>query len=101
MVTTEAVLTESSHLLSRVPYGVENCLKFVLEGGATLIPATAKSLASCLLLVRKYSDLPMDFADASLVCLAEELATGLVLTTNRRGFSVYRWAGREPFEIVP
>lgn len=41
----------------------------------------------------------MDFADATLVVLAEDLGTNLVLTTDQRDFSVYRIAGRKRFKI--
>lgn len=43
----------------------------------------------------------MDFADATLVVLAEELGTDLVFTTDRRDFGVYRIAGRGQFRIQP
>jgi hypothetical protein len=41
-------------------------------------------------LMERYSDTPMDFADATLVLLAEGLSALDVLTLDRRGFSVYR-----------
>jgi len=43
----------------------------------------------------------MDYADATLVVLAEEFSTSLVFTTDRRDFAVYRIKGRRRFEIVP
>jgi hypothetical protein len=52
-------------------------------------------------LMEKYRNLPMDFADASLVTLGEELGLDNVLTLDRRGFSVYRLHGRRPFHILP
>jgi|SRR6185295_12794715 len=52
-------------------------------------------------LVKKYSDLPMDFADATLVVLAEELGTDLVFTTDYRDFGVYRAGGKRRFQILP
>ena len=48
-----------------------------------------------------YEDLPMDFADPTLVVLAEELGTNLVFTTDRRDFSTYRIGGRRRFRIEP
>jgi len=50
--------------------------------------------------MEKYADLPMDFADATLVSLAEELNTDLVFTVDK-DFSVYRIRGRKNFRIVP
>ena len=52
-------------------------------------------------LLDKHADLPMDFADATLVALAEELDCTSVFTTDRADFSVYRVKGRKPFRIVP
>jgi predicted nucleic acid-binding protein len=101
VVSTEAVLTEASHLLSKVPGGQQACCDFFLEGGAVLVPTNIASLRRCRQLIERYSDLPMDFADASLVTLAEELDTNLVLTTDRRDFGVYRIRGRKKFRIKP
>ena len=43
----------------------------------------------------------MDFADATLVVLAEELDCTSVFTTDRGDFSVYRLKGRKAFRILP
>jgi len=101
VVSTEAVLTEATHLLGGVKRGRQSCIDFFLSGGAVLVPATRASLRRCRELVDQYSDLPMDYADATLVVLAEELRTNLVLTTDRRDFAVYRIGGRRRFEVLP
>jgi predicted nucleic acid-binding protein len=101
VVSTEAVLTEATHLLGRLVRGRQACLDFFLSGGAILVPATKTSLRRTRELVTKYADLPMDYADATLVVLAEELDTNVVLTTDRRDFGLYRIKGRRRFEIVP
>jgi hypothetical protein len=101
VVSTEAVLTEATHLLGRVSGGRRACLDFFLSGGAILVPASAASLRRCRELVDRFADLPMDYADATLVALAEELDTNLVLTTDRRDFAVYRLGVRRRFRIVP
>ncbi len=100
VVSTEAVLTESTHLLGGVAGGREAFLDFFLNGGAVLAPASVAALQRARLLIVKYADLPMDYADASLVVLAEELGTTKILTTDRRDFQIYR-AGSKPFEILP
>jgi predicted nucleic acid-binding protein len=101
VVSTEAVLTEATHLLAGVAGGPRACGDFFLEGGAVLVPSSPVSLRRCRELIQTYRDLPMDFADATLVVLAEELNTRLVLTTDRRDFGVYRIRGRERFRIKP
>jgi predicted nucleic acid-binding protein len=47
------------------------------------------------------SDMPMDYADATLVVLAEDLGANVVLTTDRWDFGDYRIKGRRRFEIQP
>ena len=101
VVSTEAVLTEATHLLGGVRGGPRACLDFLLAGAAVLIPSTRSTLQRCRELVEKYADLPMDFADATLVVLAEELETNRILTTDRRDFEVYRISGRKSFRIEP
>ena len=101
VVTSEAVLTEATHLLRRGHGGADACLAFVLNGGAVVVPSTTSSLGRCRALMRRYDDLPMDFADATLVVLAEELQTDLVCTTDQRDFQVYRIGGNKRFRIVP
>jgi hypothetical protein len=101
LVTTEAVVTEACHLLARAPGGAERCLEFLLEAGVAIAPATPGSIRRALVLVRKYRDTPMDYADASLVVLAEDLGCDRVFTVDRRGFSAYRLSGRRGFRIVP
>jgi len=43
----------------------------------------------------------MDYADATLVALAEESETDHVFTLDRRGFSTYRLHGRKAFRLAP
>lgn len=101
LVTTEAVVTESCHLLARVANGIERCLEFVLEAGVVVVPCTSESLRRALVLVRKYRDAPMDYADATLVALAEELGVNRIFTLDHRGFAVYRLHGRGGFQVLP
>ena len=66
-----------------------------------MVPSRRESLRRCRVLIETYADLPMDFADATLVTLAEEIDTDLILTTDRRDFEVYRIHGRKLFEVLP
>jgi predicted nucleic acid-binding protein len=101
IVSTEAVLTEASHLLSSTRGGIAACVDFFLSGGALLVPTSSSTLRRARTLILKYADQQMDFADATLVALAEDLATDLVFTTDKTDFSVYRLHGRRPFTILP
>lgn len=50
--------------------------------------------------MKQYRDTPMDFADATLVLLAEELGLLDILTLDRRGFSTYRIGRGRAFRLV-
>jgi len=101
LLTSEAVLTEAIHLLGRRSDGAHACIDFFLRSGAILVPMTRPRLTRCRDLMVRYADTPMDFADASLVSLAEEFSIGRVFTLDRRGFGTYRWRQTKPFTIAP
>ena len=101
LVTCEAVITEACYLLRTTPGAAAAVLENV-DQGVFLIPYRLQSRARRLSsLLKKYSDVPMDFADATLVVLAEELSTRVVLTTDRRDFGIYRIRGRGRFRMLP
>jgi predicted nucleic acid-binding protein len=49
--------------------------------------------------MRKYRDLPTDFADACLIHLADELNTENILTLDG-DFELYRWRRNRPFHSL-
>jgi predicted nucleic acid-binding protein len=99
LITTWPVVTEVTHLLlDRL--GVDALLAFVdgaRAGAFTLFELSPSMWSRIEALMRRYRDLPMDLADASLVILAEELEDGRILSTDRRDFRTYRWKSRHPF----
>ena len=101
LVTTEPVLTEAEYLLGPDVRARQTCIEFFTRGGAVLVPQSTRSLERSATLMKKYSDVPMDFADATLVVLAEEIGTSEVLTLDLKGFSTYRIKGRKTFDILP
>jgi len=101
LYSTEAVLTEALYVLRGSLQAQANCIDFMLQGGAILIPSTAATLRRCRALMADYADLPMDFADATLVALAEISGIGTILTLGRRDFSIYRWGRKRRFVILP
>jgi len=101
LLTTEPVLTEAIYLLGPSTKAQKTCIEFILKGGATLVPQSAESLSRAVVLMEKYKDTPMDFADATLVVLAEETGIDEVLTLDMRGFSAYRIHGRKTFRVQP
>jgi uncharacterized protein len=99
LITTWPVLTETCHLLAN-RVGTAALERFVTAGagGAFEVFSLEQThLSRAAVLMKKYRDLPMDLADASLVILAEELGSGRILSTDARDFRSYRWKGRKPF----
>ncbi len=101
LVSTEAVLTEAAYLVSRLPGGIPACLDFFLRLPVRLVPMTHDLLVRCRDLTERYADVPMDFADATLVAVAEETGIAAIFTLDRRGFSTYRFGRNLAFRIVP
>ena len=99
--TTEPVLTETIYLLGPSIKAEKACIDFILKGGGTLVPQSAASLSRTMFLMEKYSDVPMDFADATLVALAEEADVDQIFTLDIRGFHTYRIHGKKAFTVWP
>lgn len=99
-VTTWPVLTEATHLITR-RLGAKPAVALmddVAAGNMAVWEIPAQALVRVPVLLRRYADLPMDLADASLVLLAEALGHGRILSTDERDFRTYRWKSRAPFE---
>ncbi len=99
--TSEAVLTEVLYLLNFSSSAQSAALDFVLSGAIILVPSSLGSLKMAKKFMKKYEDLPMDFADATIVCLAQDLAIRHVVTFDKKHFSIYRVSGRRSFIIIP
>ncbi len=101
IVSSEAVLTEVLYLLNFSLKAQTAAIDFVLDGAITLVPLSLESLKKVKKLMEKYGDIPMDFADATLVCLADDLSINHVITFDSKHFSIYRLTRRQPFVILP
>jgi uncharacterized protein len=104
-VTTWPVLTEATYLL-RTRLSDEAAIDLmadVVGGGIEVWSPPREAALQIPKLMRRYANLPMDLADASLVLLAEHLGHGRILSTDMRDFGAYRWKNRKPFKnlLVP
>ena len=92
LVVTWPVLTETCYLLlTRIGVLAQTSFLAQINACAEIFHLTDKHLPTMQLLMNQYADLPMDLADASLVIAAEELGSGLILSTDERDFHTYRW----------
>ena len=99
--TSEAVLTELFHLVGDNNREVRAAWKFVRCGALTIAPLKDEELPLLDALMHQYRDRPMDFADATLVRIAERESLTLILTIDHNDFETYRIQGRRRFRIVP
>jgi predicted nucleic acid-binding protein len=100
MITTHAVMTEVCHLLLE-RQGVKAQLQFMEMyrlGAFDVFEIKEIHKERLVELMKQYANLPMDFADASMVLLAEHLGHGRILSTDQRDFHTYRWKYTKPFE---
>lgn len=101
MATAWPVVTEAMHLLG-FSWDAQDALWEMLgTDHLKLLPLNERDGLRMRDLMRKYRDLPMDIADASLVRLAEREGLRRVFTTDRRDFGVYRVGRTGRFSIVP
>ncbi len=98
-VTTTPALTEAFHLLARRQRACRGLMDLVLDGPLAVSRLEDGDLQRCFDLIVRYADTPMDFADASLVCVGERFGIDRVFTFDRRHFSVYRM--RRGYRHVP
>lgn len=95
LITTWPVVVEATHLLR--PEAQLLFLAWVRKGGVALADIGAEDLERLERLIAKYRDQPMDFADATLVLLAERTGVGDIITLDRKQFDVYRFGGNRRF----
>ena len=98
--SSEAVLTEVLYLLHFSVKAQSAAIEFVLNGAITLVPLSLESLKKSKKLMEKYKDIPMDYADATLVSLANDLFTRHIVTFDNH-FNIYRPSSKQPFMILP
>jgi len=99
--TSTAVLTELFHLVGDNKREVELAWKFVRSGAVTVLSISDRDLPDLEALMAKYHDHPMDFADATLVHLAQRESLLTVFTVDHDDFETYRIGGRRRFRILP
>jgi len=101
LLTVWPVLTEALYLLGSWSRGQEALLEMVEDGALEVAPLDRDDVPRIRALMKKYSDQPMDVADAALVRVAERDHLTRILTLDRRDFSIYRLGRLGKFDIVP
>lgn len=101
LLTSESVLTELFHLVGDSRKEMETAWKFVRSGAVVLGAIENAELPELNLLMSRYWDRPMDFADATLVYLAKRESLSVILTVDQADFMTYRIEGKRQFRVLP
>jgi uncharacterized protein len=101
LLTSEAVLTETFHLIRRSKTEMDAVWALLRSGTIVLTTIEHSELAQISTLMTRYKDRPMDFADATLVFLAERESIQAIFTVDQSDFATYRIAGKRRFRILP
>lgn len=89
LISTWPVITEAAHLLDFNVQTQMDFLEWIELGGVTLFDVHPVHFTEIRRLTKKYSDLPSDLADITLIITAQEMNLGDILTLDS-DFMVYR-----------
>jgi predicted nucleic acid-binding protein len=98
-VSTLAVFTEVSHMLDFSVNAQKDFYEWVMYKGVIISDINQNDMPRLLELTGKYSDLPMDFADATLVITAEKTGIKEIISLDK-DFNIYRLPGKEMIRNV-
>jgi predicted nucleic acid-binding protein len=102
LLTTWSAFTEAMYLVGRAGgwTGQYALWQLLLNEDLAIDEQQVDCAGRIANLMERYSDRPMDLADATLVALAEERNSRRIFTLDR-DFSIYRLHGRAHFEVIP
>lgn len=89
LYTTWPVITEALHLLSYSIQAQANLLEWIERGGLQMENLDISDVRYIKDRMVKYSDIPMDMADASVMCIAEKNKITRIISIDS-DFSIYR-----------
>ncbi|HSR54258.1 MAG TPA: PIN domain-containing protein [Acidobacteriota bacterium] len=101
LATTTAVLCELFHFIKEKPVLLEAAWEVLRSGAVTVLPLSDEDLIGIEVLMARYQDRPMDFADATLVHLARRENLKTIFTTDHNDFETYRIKGKSAFRVRP
>jgi len=101
LATTNAVITEAMHLVASDTRGPRLLMELLNAAAVEVYDfAQRPELLPAVELMERYTNFPMDFADATLLLLAEGLGVDDLLTLDRRGFGSFRTREGKPMRLV-
>jgi predicted nucleic acid-binding protein len=101
LLTSAAVLTEVFHMVPDGRRALDETWAFIRSGAIAVASIADDDLPFVHALMVRYHDRPMDFADATLVRLAQRESLTEIFTIDHDDFETYRIEGRRRFRLVP
>lgn len=99
LLTCEAVVAESCHLLRKIPGAPSRVLELIQRGAVRVGMSLEQEASAVHALHRRYQDRPASLADACLVRMSEIIDPSIVLTLDS-DFHVYRRLGRKSIPLL-
>jgi predicted nucleic acid-binding protein len=97
LYTTWPVITECAFLLR---HRESVFWEWLLESGMEISDFTLHDIQTMRRWRAGYADREIDFADASLVWLANKLGANMIATTDFADFETYRISGKKAFKMM-
>ena len=98
-ISTTAVLTETMYMLDFNTAVQLNFLEWIMKEGVIIHEIKQSNIKRIIDLTKKYSDRPMDFADATLVIAAEERGIRQIISIDS-DFDIYRLYNKMKIENI-
>ena len=99
LLTCESVISEACFLLSQIQTGGSQVFEMLTRKAIEIPFRMEDHIADLARLSKKYSDIPMSVADASLVCMAHHNPSSAIFTLDA-DFRVYRKHGRQVIPLI-
>jgi hypothetical protein len=102
MLTTDAVITETAYVLAASPPHQRAALVWFEHArvAGLLRVEPIVDYAALARIIGQYAALPCDYADATLIALAERTGVSAIATVDERDFTIYRIRGRKRFQVL-
>ncbi len=99
LYSTIPVIAEVMYILSFSIKAQVNFMQWVVDGAIEMVEVDNDAFKRIIEMTKKYSDLPMDFADGSLVAICEKLRIKNVVSIDS-DFYIYRTESKSAFKNI-
>ena len=101
-IVTSAVLSELFYMtITRLNYSHAIAVFAVTRAAFNMEQLSELDMARMQTIMTKYQDIELDYADTSIMAVAERLNITRIFTFDRRDFGIYRPNHCDHFELIP